>query len=75
MPDKELMMLCAIRYALGRRTYITGVVVDYVMREKVFTKKFKHNALMDIADCTDLGDECDKEKWNELQEYLQSKSN
>ena len=28
--DMETMFLCAVRYAIGRRTYITGVVTSYL---------------------------------------------
>ena len=31
--DYELILLAAFRYALGRKTYIVGTVVDYLLNE------------------------------------------
>lgn len=38
--DLEMMLLCAVRYAIGRRTYITGVVTSYLapLCEKLSTR-------------------------------------
>ena len=33
MKNKELILGCALRYALGRRTYIVGVVEESIMSE------------------------------------------
>ena len=33
-PDHATIMICAIRYALGRQTYMPGIVQDYIRRHK-----------------------------------------
>ena len=33
MKDLELIYICAVRYGLGRRTYITGVISDYLLKQ------------------------------------------
>ena len=33
MSDYEHIVVSAVRYALGRMTYIVGITVDYVMKE------------------------------------------
>ena len=41
MSDYENIVVSAVRYALGRRTYIVGITVDYVMREIMDNKLSK----------------------------------
>ena len=31
--DGDVVLMCAFRYALGRRSYITGVLVDVICKE------------------------------------------
>lgn len=33
MSEYEHMLISAVRYALGRRTYIVGLTVNYVIKE------------------------------------------
>ena len=33
-PDTGTILLCAMRYALGRETYMPGIVQDYIRRHK-----------------------------------------
>ena len=58
---------CALRYALGRKTYITGVVADF-LTEKIdeLTEKSKSVMIRDIEECSDMGSDCDKDSWNKL---------
>lgn len=73
MTDHEEIMICAERYALGRRTYIVGSVVDYIGRRlndmsdqciKILTN--------DIESQDNYGDNCDKEKWMWLLDKLKA---
>ena len=69
MSDYEQIVVSAIRYALGRCTYIVDVTVDYVIKD-IDNNKLSKNCLNliynDILDCKDYGWECDKSRWIEL---------
>lgn len=76
--DFGLILNCAVRYGLGRRTYITEFICDYikplitkletrdliVIRDSI--ERQRNNALIDKP----LGDECDEEAWNSLSEAI-----
>ena len=75
MSDEELIILCALRYALGRKTYITGVVSDYILKKLKKKKKpsngFRENVIKDIEDANStyegkIGMDCDHESWMKL---------
>lgn len=75
MTDEELIWASALRYALGRRTYIIYVICNWFKTHKL------SNILMEctIKDIEqhekddDLGDICDKIAWLDLKEYLQNR--
>ena len=69
MSDLEQIYISAVRYGLGRRTYITSVIVDFMQKE-VLTKQCRAIMIKDIEECQDYGDNCDKESWMKLLEYL-----
>lgn len=73
----ETMLICAERYALGRRTYITGMTADYLIGLLPdFTQNTLTVILRDLAEaraaerrCTDyrpFGDACDRAEWMKL---------
>lgn len=71
--DFELMMNSALRYALGRHTYIVKVTADYLSTKlKIFSKKtlsVMHEDLMRyFDDIVPLGNEfeCDINTWRSL---------
>lgn len=63
------MLLCAFRYALGRRTYITSECHDWLVKywdimaiyHKQIHDDIKHAIEHDIA-----GDKCDVESWKKI---------
>lgn len=66
--DFELILNCAIRYALGRRTYIVKTVIDYT---KPFLPRLSNRTLKciktDIETSDSLGNEnIDKPEWLKL---------
>lgn len=64
---EQTIWICALRYALGRRTYITGVVSDYILsRSGELTEKTISVMVRDIETCDNYGDECDKKHWMKL---------
>ena len=73
--------ICAVRYALGRRTYMPGLVTDWVMAN--FTGRMLKGAakimLQDIqeqremgerAGYDSLGDPCDVKTWEKFESWL-----
>jgi len=59
--------LCAVRYALSRRTYITGVVSEFMI-DNIDDMSEKTKAVMrrDIEDRENYGYEFDKDNWMKL---------
>ena len=83
MNADEQILVCAVRYALGRRTYIVGVVCDYV-KAKIRTLS-KHCIIILIRDIEEemerchrlgytLGDDCDEREWIKLLEVLKKET-
>jgi len=56
---------CAIRYCLGRRTYMPELATRFIMDhcENILTKKTLSVMIDDIEQCGDFGDKCDEETW------------
>lgn len=69
MGDLEIIYICALRDSLGARTYITGVVADFLMKQKL-SIKCKSVMIRNIEECDDYGMDCDKEIWMKLLKYL-----
>jgi len=65
--DFGTVINCAIRYCLGRRTYMPGVVCDYV-RPLLPHLNQRTVACMerDIRECQNYGDECDVQTWTDF---------
>ena len=75
LTDYEQMLISALRYALGRRTYIVGITVGYIINELPKLSDYcKRIMINDIEEQKDFGygDECDKEDWMRLLEALES---
>lgn len=69
MTDYEHMIVSAVRYALGRMTYIVEITVNYVLQE-IEDDKLSDQCLSlilsDIQNTRDYGMNCDKEQWIKL---------
>ena len=69
MSDYENIVISAVRYALGRMTYIVNITVEYVLKD-IEQVKLSKNCLWviheDIAHQKDLGMECDIADWQRL---------
>lgn len=79
MKVEEEILICAVRYALGRRSYIVGVVAEYVALKKKELSKYCVNILIrDIGEEIEryrlcgvtCGDECDDRTWRNLLKVL-----
>ena len=77
-PDEEIL-ICAVRYALGRRSYIVGNVIQFVFyKRKLLSKPCRDVIVRDIYEERDryhavfqtLGMEQDEKQWMELAEAL-----
>ena len=69
MSDYEHIIICAVRYALGRMTYIVNLTVNYVLKdieENKLSKRCLSVIKQDIEYTNDLGMECDKKDWQRL---------
>ena len=65
--DLESIFVCAVRYSLGRRTYMPSIVAGYLKTQIPFmTDKTLKCILEDIDGCADLGDKCDCDTWHAL---------
>ena len=82
--DLKDILICALRYALGRKTYITSLVADYIMEhQELIDERVKNVMLNDLnnyfrcrkATITRFGkptdDDCDYNKWMELKKWLE----
>ena len=77
-PD-ESILICAVRYALGRMSYIVGEVAQYVFfKRKTLSKECIDIIIRDIEEEMEryhsvgqtLGMECDERTWKNLLEAL-----
>lgn len=69
MKNLEIIYLCALRYALGRKTYITGLVADFIIEQEL-SKQCKKMMIKEIETCKDKGHKVDKESWDKLLKHL-----
>lgn len=74
MSNYEHIVVSAVRYALGRMTYIVELTVDYVLNE-IENDKLSDYCLSlikkDIENTKNLGMECDKQKWMQLKNRIE----
>lgn len=69
MTDYEHIVISAVRYALGRMTYIVELTVNYVLKDIEDNKLSEHCLTViknDIENAKDYGWECDKQQWLKL---------
>lgn len=74
----EHIWIGAVRYALGRRTYIVGITVDYMMtRIPIMSPGCKDIMIRDIEEQEPLGygDACDRIEWMKLLDKLKESVN
>lgn len=75
-PDTGAIVICALRYCVGRRTYMPSLVTDWVKRHwDILSESDKNVIKKDIEQIfTDsprnLGDECDVRTWQDFREWI-----
>ena len=75
--DYEHMLISALRYALGRRTYIVGMTAEYIENElPKLSDQCRAIMIEDIEQQEQFGygDECDREDWMLLLEKLREQN-
>lgn len=75
--DFGTLAICSIRYALGRMTYMPGLISSIVRSNiKAFSKKDLSVMIHDIENpCFGLGDDCNERTWMELLRELRKRYN
>ena len=70
--DISAMLVCAERYALGRRTYIVQWTCKFIANNlHLLTEKDRQVMIRDIKSAKNYGDSCDKKEWLKLLEKLE----
>lgn len=82
MADDELILVCAVRYALGRMSYMVSVVCEYVAsKHRELSPGCLNIIIRDIEEEIEMchkigrtcGMECDEREWLRLLETLKKK--
>lgn len=73
MSDYENIVISAVRYALGRCTYIVNLTVNYVIKD-IENNKLSNKCLCvilsDIQHTKNLGMDCDIKDWTMLKNKI-----
>ena len=70
----EHMLISALRYALGKRTYIVELTCKYIEQQiPMLSDHCKDVIIKDIESQNNYGDECDKEDWMWLLKRLKER--
>jgi hypothetical protein len=69
--NDNIILFCAFRYALGRRTYVVDVVVDRILsrwdRLPEYDKQLYCSEILEYAEkFGNLGLECDAKNWGRI---------
>ena len=74
LPDNhfEAVLISAVRYCIGRRSYMPDVVTRWIMGHCKGQLSANTISVMirDINEAADLGDACDVETWMGFREWL-----
>jgi len=64
--DEEIL-LCAFRYALGRKTYMVGWVAETIEEHwGALSEKYHELIKREIKEAPDLGMDCDQKDWEHI---------
>lgn len=77
--DFQDIVISALRYALGRRTYITQSTADFIKEyPEIIDKRVKQVMLNDLNEyfnmrdnCYHIDDNCDYNTWLDLKRWLE----
>lgn len=78
--DLQTILICAVRYSLGRATYMPGLVTDWIMghcggklNRKTLSVMARDIEEAKRIDC--LGMDCDVKTWMRFYEWLKGETN
>lgn len=64
MKDRDFLVVCSVRYCLGRDSYIVSSMTDYLKKNaKLLHPADRAVIVRDIEECDDYGDEMVKREW------------
>lgn len=76
--DDQIILFCAFRYALGRRTYVSGVVSDRLISlNESLSQNEKDKYIREIKEAIDensAGDDCDIKQWKKVMSLFNPKN-
>lgn len=71
--DVYLFLVSAVRYALGRRSYIVGWVCEQTRAIAPRLKDYQKKVIIEsIQRCEDYGDKYSKREWLKLLDWLKN---
>jgi len=72
-----LILMCAFRYALGRRTYIVDIIANEVKNNwdelPEYMRTLVHKEINEAISGGYIGDDCDRESWEAILNLPKSK--
>lgn len=77
-PDTGQAAICALRYCIGRRSYLPSLIIVWVKRYwELFDFPTRLTIFKDLKQeidgKRDLGDECDRDTWMKFYQWMQDK--
>ena len=69
MTNYEHILISAVRYALGKKTYMVELTVNYILEEIEYDKLSDECLIIirrDVKNAEDYGMECDRKQWIKL---------
>ncbi len=76
-PEIGTILICALRYCVGRQTYMPGLVIDWAKRHWDAIHSNDQNLIKkEVEEIFEkdhyLGDRCDIETWENFRDWLSS---
>lgn len=66
MTDRDFLVVCAVRYCLGRQSYVVGMMADYLVKNAAHINSSDRRVILnDISRHAKFGygDKCDEAEW------------
>jgi len=72
LDDFSAILICAVRYCLGRMTYMPKLVTSFIKRnlKDFITDNDITVMIQDIQSCNNYGHSCDEETWMDFLYWL-----
>jgi hypothetical protein len=72
--DLRLTIFGCFRYSLGRKTYMPSTICKIIKdNPELFNSTDWERFIEEINECEDLGMNCDKKTWNDLNEFCKER--